>query len=96
MSILLAEGNATRRHFARQLFDHHFPAYGLVLEVADGASAVQRALTERPGLMVVDMDLGVEVARQIWAHAPDTKIIFCAQSADAAALGLALRAARLP
>ena len=25
---------------------------------------------------------GVEVARQIWAHAPDTKIIFWAQFAD--------------
>jgi CheY-like chemotaxis protein len=66
MSILLAEGNLTHRHFARQLLDQHFPDYGPVLEVADGASAVQRALTERPRLVVVDMDLpgihGVEVA----------------------------------
>jgi DNA-binding NarL/FixJ family response regulator len=86
MSILLTESNPTHRHFARQLLDQHFPDYGPVLEVADGASAVQRALTERPGLLVVDMDLpgmhGVEVARQIWAHAPDVKIIFWAQFAD--------------
>ena len=86
MSILLAESNPTHRHFARQLLDQHFPDYGPVLEVADGASAIQRALTERPGLLVVDMDLpgihGVEVARQIWAHAPDMKIIFWAQFAD--------------
>jgi DNA-binding NarL/FixJ family response regulator len=86
MSILLAEGNPIHRRFARQLFDQHFPDYGPVVEVTDGASAVQRALTERPGLVVVDMDLpgvhGVEVARQIWAHAPDTKIIFWAQFAD--------------
>ncbi len=74
MSILLAESNPTYRHFARQLLDQHFPDYGPVLEVADGASAVQRALTERPGLLVV--------ARQIWAHAPDVKIIFWAQFAD--------------
>ncbi len=74
MSILLAESNPTHRHFARQLLDQHFPDYGPVLEVADGASAVQRALTERPGLLVV--------ARQIWAHAPDVKIIFWAQFAD--------------
>src|SRR5438132_10319254 len=44
------------------------------------------ALTERPGLVVVDMDLpevhGVEVARQIWADIPDMKIIFWAQFAD--------------
>jgi DNA-binding NarL/FixJ family response regulator len=86
MSILLAEGNPTHRHFARQLLDQHFPDYGPVLEVADGASAIQRALTQRPGLLVVDMDLpgmhGVEVARQIWAHAPGIKIIFWAQFAD--------------
>src|SRR5262245_13842900 len=86
MSILLAEGNPTYRYFARQLLDQHFPDYGPVLEVADGTSAVQKALTDRPGLLVVDMDLpgvhGVEVARQIWAQAPDMKIIFWAQSAD--------------
>src|SRR6266571_4949715 len=86
MSILLAESNPTYPHFARQLLDQHFPDYGPVLEVADGASAVQRALTERPWLLVVDMDLpgmhGVEVGRQIWAHAPDVKIIFWAQFAD--------------
>ena len=86
MSILLAEGNPTHRHFARQLLDQHFPDYGPVLEVADGAAAVQRALHERPALVVVDMDLpgmhGVEVARQIWAQAPDMKLIFWAQSAD--------------
>ena len=86
MSILLAESNLTHRHFARQLLNQHFPDYGPVLEVADGASAVQRALTEHPGLVVVDMDLpgmhGVEVARQLWAHAPDMKIIFWAQFAD--------------
>jgi DNA-binding NarL/FixJ family response regulator len=86
MSILLAEGNPTQRRFARQLFDQHFPDAGPVLEVADGASAIQRALMEHPALLMVDMDLpsvhGVEVARQIWAQAPDMKIIFWAQSAD--------------
>jgi DNA-binding NarL/FixJ family response regulator len=86
MSILLAEGNPTHRRFARQLLDQHFPDSGPVLEVADGATAVQRALTDRPGLLIVDMDLpgvhGVEVARRVWAHAPDMKIIFWAQSAD--------------
>jgi DNA-binding NarL/FixJ family response regulator len=86
MSILLAEGNPTHCRFARQLLDQHFPDYGPVLEVADGATALQRALTARPELLVVDMDLpgihGVEVARRVWAHAPDMKIIFWAQSAD--------------
>jgi DNA-binding NarL/FixJ family response regulator len=86
MSILLAEGNPTHCRFARQLLDQHFPDSGPVLEVADGATAVQRALTDRPALLVVDMDLpglhGVEVARQVWAQAPDMKIIFWAQSAD--------------
>lgn len=86
MSVLLAEGNPTQRRFARQLLEQHFPDYGPVLEVADGASAVQMALAERPGLLVVDMDLpgvhGVEVARRIWAQTPDVKIIFWAQFAD--------------
>ena len=86
MSILLAEGNPTHRRFARQLFEQHFPDYGPVREVADGASAVQMAVTERPGLLMLDMDLpgvhGVDVARQIWTQAPDIKIIFWAESAD--------------
>jgi DNA-binding NarL/FixJ family response regulator len=86
MSILLAEGNPTHRRFARQLFEQHFPESGPVREVADGASAVQMALAERPELLVVDVDLaglhGVETARQIWAQAPDIKIIFWAESAD--------------
>jgi DNA-binding NarL/FixJ family response regulator len=86
MSVLLAEGDPAHRRFARQLFEQHFPDAGPVLEATDGASAVQMALTERPELLLVDMDLpgghGVEVARQIWARAPDTKIIFWAQFAD--------------
>jgi DNA-binding NarL/FixJ family response regulator len=84
--MLLAEGNPTHRRFARQLLEQHFPDAGPLREVADGASAIQRALTERPALLVVDMDLpgvhGVEVARQIWAQTPDMKIIFWAHSAD--------------
>ena len=80
MSLLLAEGNPTHRHFARALLDQYFPDHGPVLEVADGASAVQQALTERPGLLVVDMDLpgmhGVVVARQIWVHAPERTVCF--------------------
>ena len=51
----------------RPTFPHHAP----VPEVTDGASAVQRAFTERPRLLVVDIDPpgihGVEVARQVWA-----------------------------
>lgn len=86
MSVLLAEGNPTHSRFARQLLEQHFPDYGPVLEVADGTSTVQMALTERPALLMVDMDLpgvhGVEVARRIWAQAPDVKIIFWAQFAD--------------
>src|SRR5688572_19705502 len=86
MSILLAEGNPTHRRFARQLLEQHFPDAGPVREVADGAAAIQRALAERPALLVVDMDLpgvhGVDVARQVWAQAPDMKIIFWAHAAD--------------
>jgi len=86
MSILLAEGNPTHRRFALQLLEQHFPDHGPVRDVADGTTAVQRALTDRPALLVVDMDLpgihGVEVARRVWAQAPDMKIIFWAQSAD--------------
>src|SRR5688572_24080880 len=48
MSIVLAEDNPTHCRFARQLLDQHFPDYGPVLEVADGATALQRALTARP------------------------------------------------
>jgi CheY-like chemotaxis protein len=57
MSVLLAEGDPAHRRFARQLFEQHFPEAGPASAVADGASAVQMALTERPDLLLVDMDL---------------------------------------
>jgi len=47
---------------------------------------IQQALTARPELVIVSMDLlgvhGVEVARQIWADIPDMKLIFWAQFPD--------------
>jgi redox-sensitive bicupin YhaK (pirin superfamily) len=58
MRILLAEDNPTHRHVAWPFLNAHFPADGPVLEVADGAAVLQQqALTARPGLVIVSMDL---------------------------------------
>lgn len=83
MSILIAEDNVAQRHYLRELLEREFPAYAPVLEAADGEAAVKQALTERPQLCVLDIQMpglsGVRAARSIWREFPAARIIFWTQ-----------------
>jgi len=67
----------------------------VVCEVADGLEAVQKAKELMPDLILLDFGLptlnGIEAARQILAHAPESKIIFLSQETSAWIVQEALR-----
>jgi len=67
----------------------------VVCEVSDGLEAVQKAKELVPDLILLDFGLptlnGIEAARQILAHAPQSKIIFLSQETSAWIVQEALR-----
>ena len=83
--VLVAEDfEAFRKFLCAQLLRR--PDLKLVCEVSDGLEAVQKAHELKPDLILLDIGLpgldGIEIARHIRQHAPDTKILFCTQECD--------------
>jgi len=66
--ILLAEDNEFNRDLITQILESEFD----ILAVKDGASAITRAIEERPDLILMDMGLptvdGWEATKRIKAH----------------------------
>lgn len=58
----------------------------VIWEVSDGLEAVQKAVELKPDVILLDIGLptlnGIEAARQIRSHAPETKIIFLSQESS--------------
>ncbi|MCI0336711.1 MAG: response regulator transcription factor [Acidobacteria bacterium] len=83
MSILIAEDNVAQRAYLRELLDREFPTYRPILEAPDGESVVKIALSDRPHLCVLDIQMpglsGVKAARAIWKGFPQARIIFWTQ-----------------
>src|SRR5499425_1192478 len=83
MPILIAEDNVAQRAYLRELLEREFAEYKPILEAADGESVVRTALTERPQLCVLDIQMpglsGVKAARAIWKGFPEARIIFWTQ-----------------
>lgn len=71
------------------------PELQVVSEAADGLEAVQKAKDLKPDLILLDIGLptvtGIEVARRILQHAPDTRIIFVSQQPSSDIVQEALR-----
>ncbi|MFY9557007.1 MAG: response regulator transcription factor [Blastocatellia bacterium] len=86
MSILIAEDMAFQREYLRAIIADNFADSGPVIETADGNTAVELALKERPSLVVLDIKLpglsGVKAARQIWSELNLARIIFWSQYKD--------------
>jgi DNA-binding NarL/FixJ family response regulator len=86
MSILIAEDMAFQRDYLRALINETLSDAGPVIEAADGNTAVELALKERPSLVVLDIKLpglsGVKAARQIWSELKLARIIFWSQYKD--------------
>jgi DNA-binding NarL/FixJ family response regulator len=83
MAILIAEDNLAQRRYLRELLEREFPAHGPVLEADDGDKAVALALQQRPGLLILDIQVpglsGVKVARAVWRGFPTARIVFWTQ-----------------
>jgi two-component system response regulator DesR len=83
MSILIAEDNIAQRTYLRELLEREFALHRPILEAADGDSVIKMALTERPQLCILDIQMpglsGVKAARAIWKGFPQARIIFWTQ-----------------
>lgn len=83
MSILIAEDNALQRRYLRELLEREFKNHAPILEAADGATATEIALANKPDLCIFDIQMpelsGVKAARQIWRGFPAARIIFWTQ-----------------
>lgn len=75
------------------LQDH--PVFQIVGEAADGLEAIQKSEELQPGVVLLDIGLpklnGIEVARQIGAIAPDSRILFVSENQCPAVVQEALR-----
>jgi DNA-binding NarL/FixJ family response regulator len=76
--VLLADDHAVVRQGTRELLDRE-EGIDVVAEASDGKEAVQRAIKERPDVVVMDFAMpelnGIEATRQIKAVAPGIAIL---------------------
>jgi len=76
--VLLADDHAVVRQGTRELLDRE-PDIDVVAEASDGKEAVQKAIKERPDVVVMDFAMpelnGIEATRQIKAVAPGVAIL---------------------
>jgi DNA-binding NarL/FixJ family response regulator len=83
MAILIAEDNVAQRRYLRELLEREFTPRGPVIEACDGEATVELALSHRPDLCVLDIQMprlsGVKAARSIWREYPTARIIFWTQ-----------------
>jgi DNA-binding NarL/FixJ family response regulator len=83
---LIAEDNAIQRQYLAQLYTARFPEYEPVVGVANGGEAVTCALADTPDLIVLDIQMpvknGIQAAKEIWAAAPEARILFWSQFKD--------------
>jgi DNA-binding NarL/FixJ family response regulator len=78
ITVLLADDHAVVRQGTRELLDREV-GIDVVAEASDGKEAVQKAIKERPDVVVMDFAMpelnGIEATRQIKAVAPGIAIL---------------------
>ena len=81
--ILVVDDYEPWRRFVRQTVQTR-PEYQVIGEASDGLEAVHRAQELQPDLIVLDIGLptlnGIEAARQIRTHVPQSKILFLSEN----------------
>ena len=92
-TLLLADDHHVLLDGVRKLLETD---YELVGSAADGGTLVAAASRLQPDLIVLDIGMpvlnGIEAARQIRKHSPNTKIVFLTQQSDKAYVQEAFRA----
>ena len=83
--ILLADDHEVVRNGLQLVLDS-VPDLEVVAQASDGAEAVERALAEDVDLAVLDVSMprmtGLQAAREIRAHAPDTRVLMLSMHDD--------------
>ena len=84
-TILIADDHGVVRGGLRLLLDRQ-PGMEVVAEAADGVDALERALAERPDVAILDVSMprltGIQVAREIKAHAPEVSVLMLSMHDD--------------
>lgn len=85
MRILIADDHGIVLSGLRLLLDRQ-PDMDVVAEASDGVEAVQQALATAPDLCVLDVSMprltGLQAARQIKAHRPQTQVLILSMHDD--------------
>src|SRR3954467_5062760 len=85
MNILIADDHGIVRGGLKLLIDRQ-PDMSVVAEAVDGVDAFEQALKTRPDLCVMDVSMprltGLQAARQIKAHLPDTQVLILSMYDD--------------
>src|SRR5579884_1100025 len=95
MRILVADDHGIVRSGIRLLLERQ-PGLEVVAEAADGIEAVERALSARPNLCILDVGMprmtGLQAAREIRSHVPDARVLMLSMHDDERYLFEALKA----
>jgi DNA-binding NarL/FixJ family response regulator len=85
MKVLIADDHGIVRGGMKLLIDRQ-PDMEVVAEAEDGVEAFERALATRPDLCVLDVSMprltGLQAARQIKAHMPNTQVLMLSMHDD--------------
>ena len=85
MNILIADDHGIVRGGLKLLIDRQ-PDMNVVAEAVDGVDAFEQALRTRPDLCVMDVSMprltGLQAARQIKAHLPETQVLILSMHDD--------------
>ena len=92
--VLVADDHAPTRVDVREILEAD-PRFQVVAEAADAAGAVEQAVSERPDVCLLDVNMpgsGVGAAWEISARLPETKVVMLTVSREDQHLFSALRA----
>ncbi|MEQ1946961.1 MAG: response regulator transcription factor [Bryobacteraceae bacterium] len=93
--ILLADDHNVMRRGLRMLLESQ-PGFTVVAEAADGVTACDEALAAKPDVAVLDVAMprlsGIDTARRITEHLPDTAVIILSMHSDESYVLRALKA----
>ena len=95
MRVLIADDHGIVRSGIRLLLERQ-PGIAVVAEAADGAQALALATRTRPDLSLLDVSMprltGLQAAREIRAHVPDSRVLMLSMHDDEQYLFEALKA----
>ena len=85
LRILVADDHGIVRSGVRMLLDRQ-PDMQVVAEAEDGVAAVEAAIREHPDVAILDVSMprktGLQAAREIRAHCPDTRVLLLSMHDD--------------